>query len=215
MKRFTLYIMSIAIVAFAFSSCLKDDDNNTVANRVLTQSEKVKSLIESQGAYTGKLYYYNNSSQSDSIDIHWTVSGSDSILTITDFPISAFSNSAYTDATTTDLLKNSPTKELSFTLHGYYNSGFDGGFYSFTLAPNITGVIITPDDEESGKDNTINISYANYLQDYTIYGQTIYTYPICEYFEKKMQGYVLIDKLMVNSNTVNVNKAYYFYGKKD
>ena len=215
MKRLTLYIMSIAIVAFTFSSCIKDDDNNTVTYRILTQSEKVKSLIESQGAYTGKLYYYNNSSQSDSIDIHWTVSGSDSILTITDFPISAFSNSAYTDDATTTLLKNAPTRELTFTLHGYYNTGFDGGFYSFTLAPNITGVIINPDKTEDDKGNNITISYANYIQDYTVYGQSIYTYPICEYFDKKMQGYILVEKLTVNNTTVTVGKAYYFYGKKD
>jgi hypothetical protein len=202
-------------ITWGLSSCLGSDDNdNTTTFRNLTQSEKTKSLIEAQGTYSGRLYYYDNQNQTDSIDLRWTLTGNDSVLTISEFPIKAFSNSVIADTATINILKNYGTKELIFTLHPYYNTRFDGGYYSYSLLPNMGSEVITPSDEDTQK-GIVTIKFANYFLDYTINGQPIYTYPFAEYFNSQMQGYILIDELVVNNRSFSVGKAYYFYGEKN
>lgn len=206
MKRIIRIVTLLAIVTISVSSCIKDNDDYKYTTRVLTQQEKLKSLLAAQGSYTGHLYYINNSFKDDSLEINWTIMGNDSIITIHDFPISAFSNSVHTDSTTLNKLKNAPTVELSFTLHAYFQTNFDDGFYTFNMTPNTTGTFPTPDE--------ISIKFASYFQEYNIYGQTIYYYPICEYLDNQIQGRILISELTINDKPITVNNSYLFYGKK-
>lgn len=207
MKRIIRIVTLLAIVTISVSSCIKDNDDYKYTTRELTQQEKIKSLLAAQGSYTGHLYYINNSINDDSLAINWTVTGNDSIITIEDFPITVFSNSVNTDTTTANILKNAPTVELSFTLHGYYQTSFDDGYYTFSMTPNTNKIVIT--------ENEISLKYASFFQEYNIYGQTVYNYPICVYKEKQMQGRILISEMTVNGKSFSLNKIYLFYGKKE
>lgn len=214
MKNLLRFAMIITIVAFTMSSCLKDDDNNNNTARTLTPLEKATSLLEAQGPYEGWLYYLDKTAQKDSVTVNWTITASDSTLTVANFPIQAFSNSVNTDTITANILKKAPTKELKFTLHAYYNTEFDQKYYTYSMLPTLSEETMTLDNGE-GKSDVISFKYASYLTSYTVYGQPYYTYPICEYYHDKSQGYILIYELTVNNKPFSVNKVYYFYGTKD
>ena len=89
MKQLKLFLVLSCMAALSLSSCMKDDDSN---NQGLTMSDLAQCLNLVRGDYTGYLLYMTdlNRQTTDTLDVSWSISATDTTLYIRDFPTATF-----------------------------------------------------------------------------------------------------------------------------
>lgn len=139
--KYLLLIVICTIVAGTVTSCLSNDDNNYVDNR-MTQEEWNIYKMRIVGQYYGKLKYirqcrtYDNKKDSTKVDsiqqIHWSVNA-DSTITITNFPDSIYNQSITGNSDFQKVLAKAPTQPLKCLYLPYKGTTATGttdyGFY--------------------------------------------------------------------------------------
>lgn len=189
--KFFMAIMVAGISLMSFSSCLKGDSNNEDPSKPYRYTDADKTLIMTTacGNYSGKVYFFNMATGSavDSASVGLTLSV-DSTLTIEKFPVSklAFYVTSDPDKEAVKQIPDSPLKATTsipaLTLDSYFN----GGLYEFdvTTDPSAFKAIIV------GEKN-ISVYFSKSAGSF---------YSYCQYYKNKMQGYYIIDEIVVNSN---------------
>lgn len=89
MKHLNFYLVLSCMAALSLSSCMKDDDSN---NQGLTMSDLAQCLNIVRGDYAGYLLYMTdlNRQTTDTLDVSWSISATDTTLYIRDFPTATF-----------------------------------------------------------------------------------------------------------------------------
>lgn len=90
MKKSLLFSVVLLLSVALFTSCLKDDNNNSSSTQGLSKEQIHNCFLQMAGEHSGEMYFlkYGNSNimVADTIDMDWTVV-SDSVITIHNVPI--------------------------------------------------------------------------------------------------------------------------------
>ena len=202
------------IILPTVTSCLdndNDDNSNTTPSRSLTDSEKSIIMSNVAGDYEGKLYYINMEQKEDSIDIHYTITASDSVLCINDFDFKTLQRVTLTwGEEPSQTVGSAGQAAFKLVLHPYYNEYLTAGDYTFNYSYDTPLSFIYNDGE---KDHSIIITMTQYV-DFIYTYETLRYYNFVEYYSKLMQGNIIIKSVTVDGVQANVNTVLGFNGKK-
>ena len=126
LKKTILPLMVIALMALV--ACNSDDNEDSYIYVPLTPAEKAEQINHMQGTYQGKcffapdLYYL---AFTDSVKASWTVTASDSLITINNFPMKAFT-SAIDNLEMKEAFSNDSTQTLKLSVYLYRPWGTSG-----------------------------------------------------------------------------------------
>ena len=126
LKKTIMPLMVIAMMALV--ACNSDDNEDSYIYVPLTPAEKAEQINHMQGTYQGKcffapdLYYL---AFTDSVKASWTVTASDSVITINNFPMKAFT-SAIDNLEMKEAFSNDSTQTLKLSVYLYRPWGTSG-----------------------------------------------------------------------------------------
>lgn len=184
------------------TSCLSDNDDDVVTYRALTQQEKSTILFNMAGDYSGKAFFINNEQKDDSLVINYSISSSDSVLTITDFDMKMLEQPAKIGSEAmSQIVGNAGKTQLRLVLHPYFNTAIGEGYYTFTYS-NDNPTTHTYNDGET--DHSIAITMAASV-DINLPGGIRRYYSMGEYYKKKMQMNLVFKSLMVDGQQFSIN----------
>ncbi len=211
MKSYKSYLLAAiaATIIPLLASCLSNDDDNNDNNtyRTLTPAEKSQTLFNIAGDYQGKAYFINNEEKNDSLDIQYTITAQDSVLAISDFDMKMLEQySKIASGEYSRIVANAGKTELRVVLHPYYNPSFANGYYTLT---HTCDQPITVKYNDGEKDHTIILTLGQVLDSYYVR-----YYSVAEYYQKRMQGNIIIKSLDVNGYKFDVNALIGFSGKQ-
>ena len=209
-KFFRPVIFALAIMltgSFASCSIDNDDDESTNNKKALTDLQRKEQVAAMTGNYDGHIYFTNDSTmKTDSISCNWQITAIDSTLRMSNFPVSVFAMGVRnTDAR--KILLNGGVTELRATMFPYVNDYIDKGYYTYWLEPVKYVLDFTTDYQ--GTSHTVKVNFTNQIYTYS----AIY-YGIGEYFERKMQSYILVKDVAVDGVTYTTGLTTYIYGVK-
>lgn len=197
--RSVAFILSMIIAAPIFTSCLdSDDDNNDSTVEVLTAEQKRQAIYQIAGNYTSSISYTDGSTTT----VTWNV-GTDSVITVTPFPMKAIINALTTshpEAST--ILSNASTQKIQGVVHPLYS-------YSSTLVFYVNYEPITFTVGEGDDQHNVTITPTDQL---TISGTT--TAPYAYYANSQMQTNILLAKVTIDGVDFTLNGGFSLTGVK-
>ena len=215
MKKIRTYLtaaLMAAVILPSATSCLGDDnDDDNTPSRELTASEKSIIMLNVDGSYEGKLYYVNNEQKEDSIDIHYTINATDSVLRISDFDFKTLERASLTwGEELSKTVGKAGQAAIELVLHPYYNQYLTAGDYTFNYSnEHPTSAVYT----EEEKEHTVQMTMGQYV-DYVYMYETLRYSNFIEYYSSMMQGNLIIKSLTVDGVKADVNTVLGFKGKK-
>ena len=149
MKALTKNLLTAACLvtaAFSLNACISNNGNDIDSTVVpLTPAEKTTQIHAMAGTYTGKARLYTSPNgrliKSDSAVVHFTV-GTDSIITVKDFPVRLFALNAANGTVKTALEKLTAEFTSDIRLYSqsnYIKNLYGGNAYFFILWPQKLG----------------------------------------------------------------------------
>ncbi|MBP5386787.1 MAG: DUF4840 domain-containing protein [Prevotella sp.] len=214
MKK-VFYLMLCMIVGLCATSCLSDDGNDNNNNYTpLTQEQKAAQMKAMSGLYSGWIYYINDTTNTkDSTSISWELTSNDSTLTIFRFPVKVLANGISRASDARKILMASETESVSAILHPYANTVNINGYYTFLFFPRDFKMEFTTEYEDKVYD--VKVEFADEMSAYTTdWTSSSYYYAYGEYYENKMQGYLLIKSVKVGDNSFTTGWPTLIFGNK-
>ena len=214
-RNFLMLTLCMAVMGFSMTSCLFDDDDNNNNNNTvqpLTPAQKTAMIAEMAGDYDGYIYFTNDSSRTDSVKVRASVTAADSVFAIYDFPYRVLSQ-GITNTTMHELIDKAGESVFREVLRFYANSMGLDKLYTFWALPQSEDQLshkFTID----GKEHDIRVTFSGQINTLNYYGITNIYYPCGEFYQKELLVYILVSEIRVDDMVWNLNRVFYYYGKK-
>jgi hypothetical protein len=205
-------MLCIAAASFVLTSCLSDDDNENIEERVITNAEKAMQLASMEGFYNGNFYFDNDTTNAmDSISTSWIVNAADSSLSCPNFPVSSLAN-CVSNSTAKAVLKAAEDQKFEANLYPYWNENKDEGYYTFMMVPKQNTLSFSVPMEDRTYQVMLNLITS--VNTYNGYGQQIVVYTSGAYMNSKMNVYLLIKDISIDYTLHSCKSIYLLMGKK-
>ena len=126
LKKTILPLMTIAMMALA--ACSNDDNEDSYIYVPLTPAEKAEQINNMQGTYQGQCFFAPDMyylAFTDSVKASWTVTASDSVITINNFPMKVFTP-AIDNLEMKEAFSNDSLQTLKLSVYFYRPWGTSG-----------------------------------------------------------------------------------------
>lgn len=218
-KNYLCIMLMTASVLFGLSSCLDDDDNKP---KELSSQEKETILRNLSGDYQGKLHFYNpgHLDGKDSLDVSWSVE-KDGFFECNNFPVAFLAHYVSSTSEEYKILSSAPTSNYRATMAPIQKESSQGSMlYRCTFRPQTSDYSFSIDYQ--GSSYNVSVSLVNVLTrtDGSATGSNYAA--ISDHMEitsgtqrvMRMWGYILLDKMTINSQTVTINDYALFSGRR-
>ncbi|MBQ8046643.1 MAG: DUF4840 domain-containing protein [Prevotella sp.] len=218
-KLWKLTAMAAACMAVVacMTSCFNDDDdnNNTTSTRELTKAEQEAVMECLEGSHQAYLYFRNKETQkTDSAVINITATASDSVFTVSDFPVEILANYISNENAVAQL-KQFGRQPISFTYATPYavdEQEYLKGYYNYYLLVDKAHTVSTEITGEDGEKSTIEatLQFKNYVLSTDYYGRTIAYYQMCQLYRpaRTLTGGLILTTAEVNGVNYNISSIF-------
>lgn len=201
--KYWMWMYSLSAVLL-MSSCLSDEDEPT-GLKELTPAEKQAAIQNAQGTYSGKIFFYNpiseSTEQTDSMEINWRVTESDSVFYTNEFPLSIFAN-YMEDMDVKNILQAAGKAEFQTTIHPYMKENLEKyTYYIFSMERNNS---ISATMEYAGNVHVIAVKFANSVVFYDSNGNPNTYSPFVESWQSKQAVRLYLESITVDGKTTDV-----------
>ena len=210
LKKTILPLMAIAMMALA--ACSNDDNEDSYIYVPLTPAEKAEQINNMQGTYQGQCFFAPDMyylAFTDSVKASWTVTASDSVITINNFPMKVFVENIVDknmrEALQNDSIHSIPSRVVLYrpwgttgTLQNAYFNFIPKGSSDFTVE-----IPLEIDGVEKKVSFIFNSVYMNS------------TYSVGAFNTNEMAFNMILKQLKIEGErTYDANTLVVFYGKK-
>ncbi|HEY9543767.1 DUF4840 domain-containing protein [Prevotella sp.] len=201
-QNLLLMLMGCVFAVTSLCSCLGDGNDDEQSKVLyLTHAQRMQILNATTGNYTGWMYYADATSHKrDSVAVTWTISGSDSTLTVESLPMKQFAQYLY-DKTAKETVEKMNNQRLIAGIYTPYyitKADWDNQFYQFQVVPKDYKIVFN----HEGKACELIFS-PTALQPYGTY-----YYPIMQFFKGQNIIYLLVKELKIDQSTYPINNIF-------
>lgn len=211
LKKTLLPLMAFAMMTLV--ACNSDDNEETYTYVPLTPAEKAEQINRMQGTYKGQCFFAPDLyflAFTDSVKASWTVTASDSVITIDNFPMKAFTP-AIENLEMKEAFSNDSTQTLKVNVYLYRPWGTSGPLTNafFNAIPKGTEEMKT----------TVPMKFGSEVKNTTLHFATNFrnTFYATGAFDNKnaMYFYMILEKIVVEDGpTYYANTMVGFTGTK-
>ena len=207
-RNILLLLACCLAVSTSFTSCINDNDNNSDNGHYFTKAERAIALTAIEGNYQSNIKWYTDASNSKVDSMKTSFSIADSTLSMP-FPVSILYK--YVPSADSSAVKAASPVTFTATIHPYYSIS-TSNYNSYWLNGSY-GYYFIPDKPLTFTANNNQYKIEFYTDTYMSFVYSV-IYPICEYYNKKLNGYILIKSITVNGNSINANTPIGIIGNK-